>query len=208
MRRRTAVAAAAGALLVAGMAGWVAAQEPTSPGADSATPSAEVAPPASNTTGEAALESASPPDESAPPPEADTAVEPAAPAVPEPPPAPLPRPRFESIVLQATDKVTAETLRFEARVGESVRYRGLVVTVRACEATAADEAQEDQLGYVEVRSEPVITPGRQAVAARELFHGWMSASSPGLNPLQSPGYDLSVVACKTVSAPPAAAGQA
>jgi len=41
-----------------------------------------------------------------------------------------------------------------------------------------------------------ITPGRQ------LFRGWMFASTPGLNPFQHPVYDAWLIACKT-SAPAA-----
>ena len=42
------------------------------------------------------------------------------------------------------DKVTAETLRFEAPVGKPIRYKTLVFTVKACERSAPDEALEDR----------------------------------------------------------------
>lgn len=148
-----------------------------------------------------------PPEEAAPPPPAapaDMAVD----VAPQPvlPPEPLKRPRFTSAVLQATDKITAETLRFEARVGEPVRYKGLLLTVRACETTAADEEVFDSAAHLEISAQPE-TPGPAPVAPRQVFRGWMFAGSPGLHPLQSPGYDVWLIACRT-EAPPAPAGNA
>lgn len=148
-----------------------------------------------------------PPEEAAPPPPAalaEVALD-AAPQ-PAPPPEPLKRPRFTSAVLQATDKITAETLRFEARVGEPVRYKGLLITVRACETTAADEEAFDSVAHLEVAAQP-DTPGRAAPAPRQVFRGWMFAGSPGLHPLQSPAYDVWLIACRT-EVPPAPAGNA
>ncbi len=97
------------------------------------------------------------------------------------------------------DKITAETLRFEAKVGEPVRYRGLIITVRACETTAADEAITDSTAYLDVQSQPQVAPGRAAGPPRPVFHGWMFASSPTLNPLEHPIYDLWLIACKTAT---------
>ena len=39
-------------------------------------------------------------------------------------------------------------------------------------------------------------PGRAAPAGRQVFKGWMYASSPGLNPLEHPVYDAWLIACK------------
>ncbi len=119
--------------------------------------------------------------------------------------APLKRPRHGTAILQAVDKTTAETLRFEAKVGKPVRYQGLMVTVRACETTAPDEPQSDSFANLEVQSQPKAPPGRSRPPAREVYKGWMSAVSPGLNPFGHPVYDLWLVSCK-VSAPPIDAG--
>jgi len=123
----------------------------------------------------------------------------AEPDAPKPPPEPLKRPRFTAAVMQGVDKITAETLRFEVKVGEPVRYKGLIVTIRACETTAADETITDAFAYAEVQSQPEVLPGRAAAAPRPVFHGWMFASSPTLHPLEHPVYDLWLIACKTAS---------
>lgn len=114
----------------------------------------------------------------------------------EPVPAqPQVRERHGAAVIQALDKVTAETMRFEARVGQPVRYKDLVFTVRACETTAADEPMPDSLAYIEVRDEPK-SPQSDDEVSHQVFNGWMFASSPALRPLQHPVYDAWLIACK------------
>ena len=62
-------------------------------------------------------------------------------ATPAKAPDPQKRPRYAGAILQAVDKVTAESVRFEAPIGQPVRYKGLIYMVKACETTADDEAQ-------------------------------------------------------------------
>ena len=109
---------------------------------------------------------------------------------------PLKRVRAGSAIIQALDKVTAETLRFEVPVGGSVRYKSLVFTVRACESAAPDETAPESAAYMTVDSSPKPQPGRPSPPTRQVFKGWMFASSPGLNPLQHPVYDAWLIACK------------
>lgn len=109
---------------------------------------------------------------------------------------PLKRVRSGSAIIQALDKVTAETLRFEVPIGDSVRYKSLVFSVRACESAAPDETAPESAAYVTVDSSPKPQPGRPTPPTRQVFKGWMFASSPGLNPLQHPVYDAWLIACK------------
>jgi hypothetical protein len=106
---------------------------------------------------------------------------------------PMKRPRFTSAILQAVDKTTAETLRFEAKVGEPVRYKGLVLTVHACEGAAADEGYTDSIAHIDVQAQPEAAAHQPA---RVVFRGWMFASSPGLHPVEHPLYDVWLIACK------------
>lgn len=150
---------------------------------------------------------ASPPAIALPPPDAaadasDNDDQPAATgqpvaAAPPKPTGPLPRPKFAVAILQALDKVTAETERFEVPVGTPVRYKTLIFIVKACETTASDEDQVDAAAHVEVISQPKAPDGGQAPPAREVFKGWMYANSPGVNLLQHPIYDAWLIACKT-----------
>ena len=107
------------------------------------------------------------------------------------------RQRRPVAVIQAIDKITAETMRFEVQVGgRPVRFnRALIFSVRACEVSASDEQTEDAIAYVDVALQP-----RGAVAGtepRQIFRGWMFASSPSVNGLQHPIYDAWVVGCKS-----------
>lgn len=149
-----------------------------------------------------ALSEGPPPEEGGPPPALANEV---APAEPEPSPnlkkgEPMKRPRYGSAILQAVDKVTAETLRFEAKVGEPVRYKGLVLTVHACEETASDEGFSDAFAHMDVQAQP---DPRQPT--RSVFRGWMFASSPGLHAVEHPLYDVWLIACKAPAPRPAVA---
>ena len=121
--------------------------------------------------------------------------------LPPPPPPPPKRPRYTSVVLQTLDKVTAETLRFEAKVDEPVRYKDLVITVHACETAATDEPYAQTAAHMDVQYQPEVLGGRTPQVARQVFRGWMYGDAPGLHPFEHPIYDLWVIACKTVPAP-------
>jgi hypothetical protein len=140
-----------------------------------------------------------PPEDAADLDEAPVSAAPVKPA-PAKPVEPMKRPRFAVAVIQALDKITAETVRFEVPVNHPVRYKSLVFTVSACETTAPDEDQSDAAAHVEIVSQPKIAD--QAMApAREVFRGWMFANSPGLHLFQHPVYDAWLIACKTASPP-------
>lgn len=145
-------------------------------------------------------------EETTPAPEAKVAAaKPAATAATSKPVEPK-RGRSSVAIIQALDKVTTETMRFEAPVGQPVRYKTLIFTVRACETTAADEVAPDSTAYMTVDTQPKALPGRVAPPGRQVYKGWMYASSPGLNPLQHPVYDAWLIACKA-SAPVAPAAK-
>jgi hypothetical protein len=135
------------------------------------------------------------------PPITEKEIEPApqGPAAEEKPPAPLRRARYDIAVLQALDKVTAESLVFEAPVGKPIRYKGLIFTVRACERSTSEEAVEDSVAYLTIDSQPRAEAGRPAPPTRQVFKGWMYASSPGLHPLEHAVYDAWVISCRAAA---------
>lgn len=130
-------------------------------------------------------------------------VEPVAEKAPEKPVEPLKRARASAAILQALDKVTAETIRFEAPIGQPVRYKGLIFTVRACETAAADELAPESSAYVVIDSEPRQQAGRRKRPSRQIFRGWMYATTPSVNPLEHPVYDAWLIACRTAAPSPA-----
>jgi hypothetical protein len=161
--------------------------QPAGPAAEEAPP-IDVAPPPPVVTPPAPIDIQPIPDDK-PAPKAKT--QPVAKTV-----EPLKRVRAGSAIVQALDKVTAETLRFEVPVGQSVRYKSLVFAVRACESAAPDETIPESAAYLTITSQPKPQPGRPSPPTREVFKGWMFASSPGLNPLRHPVYDAWLIACK------------
>ena len=106
------------------------------------------------------------------------------------------RPRYSVAIVQAVDKITAESMRFEAPVGQPVRYKNLIFTVRSCEATAADEIERDAIAHIEVDFQPPAPAGRTPAPAKSVYRGWMFAASPSLSPLEHPVYDAWLIACK------------
>ena len=112
------VLAPAAALLIAVFATGSMAQAPPPAGPEAAPPAASGAAPAP------------PPTVLLPPVSSDAA---ASDAVPAKTLAPAKRPRRAAAVIQALDKTTAETLRFESPVGQPVRYKDLIFLVHVCE---------------------------------------------------------------------------
>lgn len=130
--------------------------------------------------------------------EAQAPAEPAAPPETAPKADPMKRPRFSAAILQAVDKVTAETLRFEAKVNDPVRFKGIVLTVHACEGTAPDEGFTDAMAHMDIQSQPEALT---RAPARVVYRGWMFASSPALHPVEHPLYDVWLIACRTPAPP-------
>ena len=92
------------------------------------------------------------------------------------------------VVLQGLDKVTARVSTIEARVGEVVRFGTLEIIARHCDKRPPEETPESA-AFLDIWE---IRPGEPASS---LFRGWMFASSPALNALEHPVYDIWVLDC-------------
>jgi hypothetical protein len=138
------------------------------------------------------------PVEQAPPPPRKPEI----PAPAAPPPGPPPPVRSPTAVLRVLDKVTAETMRFEAPVGRRVRYKTLIFNVKVCETRGLADPLPRPSAYVVIDSQPPAPPGMSAPPAKEIYRGWMFAASPGLHPFEHPVYDAWLEAC-TAATPPA-----
>lgn len=98
------------------------------------------------------------------------------------------------VVMQGLDKITARTSTFQVPVGSSHQFGSLEITARFCDKTPPEEPPERKafLQIVDVR------PDREAVT---VFSGWMFSSSPALNALEHPVYDVWVIDCKVKTVP-------
>jgi hypothetical protein len=97
----------------------------------------------------------------------------------------------QSVLMGGLDKITARTFRFEAPVGVTVRFKKLLVSARSCYVRPPEETPETTV-FVEI-NEP---PAEGGETLQRLFSGWMFASSPGLNALEHPVYDVWVIGCQ------------
>ena len=109
---------------------------------------------------------------------------------------PLPRQRRRVAIVEAIDKITAQRMRFEVVVGGApVRFNdSLTFSARACEVSADNELVSDAIAYMDISLQPKGMA--QATEPRQIFRGWMFASTPGVSGLQHPIYDAWVVGCK------------
>ena len=97
----------------------------------------------------------------------------------------------EMVELQALDKITARIATIEGRVGVPLRYGSLRIIPHACTYRPPTLAPENA-AFLEIRT--VDHTGQ--VSEEALFSGWMFASSPAVNALEHPVYDISVLACR------------
>ena len=95
----------------------------------------------------------------------------------------------DTVLLQGMDKVTARVWSFEAPVGRTVTFGTLQIVVQKCERTPPEEPPEST-AFLD------IYEAKKGEARSDLFHGWMFASSPSLNGLEHPVYDVWVLDCK------------
>ncbi|MCA1941478.1 MAG: DUF2155 domain-containing protein [Caenispirillum bisanense] len=105
-------------------------------------------------------------------------------------------------VLRALDKQMGRVREIPVTVGETARFYGLRVTVRACRTTPVSTTPH-QAAFVEIRDdsswgETVQTVGDGPDAP--VFSGWMFADSPSLSGLEHPVYDIWVKECTDESA--------
>jgi len=118
----------------------------------------------------------------------------------------------ETATLRALDKITGRSTDFEMAVGEPKVYGSLRIDLQTCFQTPPEEPPESAafLKITTATSKQVQTMAvprdvtdeeRAAFKGEEAelrFSGWMYASSPGLNALEHPVYDIWVIECSAV----------
>lgn len=97
-------------------------------------------------------------------------------------------------VIRGLDKVTGHARDYTLTIGRAARVGSLEVIARSCSKSAPEETPEVRI-YVEVFDHPPAREGEEA-ERREIFHGWLFASSPGLNAVDHPTYDIWAIDCR------------
>lgn len=90
-------------------------------------------------------------------------------------------------ILRVLDRVTGELVDMELASGQSTGYGRIEIALTECRFPE-DDPSSDAFAYVTVRNAGVAAP---------VFDGWMVASSPALNALDHPRYDVWVLRCKS-----------
>ena len=98
-------------------------------------------------------------------------------------------------VIRGLDKVTGQERDYTITVGRPARIGSLEVIARTCSKSAPEETPEVAV-YLQVYDNPPAREGDEA-ERREIFHGWMFASSPGLSALDHPNYDIWAIDCRS-----------
>ncbi|MBL4692646.1 MAG: DUF2155 domain-containing protein [Magnetovibrio sp.] len=98
---------------------------------------------------------------------------------------------YQTAVLQGLDKVTARVTTLRTSIGGTVRFGTLDVIVRHCDKRPPEETPESA-AFLD------IWERREGEPALDLFRGWMFASSPGLNALEHPVYDIWLLDCENI----------
>lgn len=119
---------------------------------------------------------------------------------------------YDTVILRALDKITGRSTDFEMQVGQPKVYGSLRVDLQTCFQTPPEEPPESA-AFLKITTATSMQVQSMA-APRDLteeessapqdeetetrFSGWMYASSPGLNALEHPVYDIWVIACSEV----------
>ncbi|MBL4618005.1 MAG: DUF2155 domain-containing protein [Robiginitomaculum sp.] len=100
----------------------------------------------------------------------------------------------KKVILRGLDKVTANTVDFEITIGQSYSFGSLTIEPSYCRKRPPEEIPE-VYAFLTITDRATDGSG-QEVEGLNIFNGWMFASTPALNPLEHPVYDVWVLDCK------------
>lgn len=112
----------------------------------------------------------------------------------------------DKATLRALDKITGRSTDITINVGDPVVFGSLKVELSVCYQRPPEEPPESAAFLKIASTQPVAVETMEAAVDAatvetvddtnpELFSGWMFASSPGLNALEHPVYDIWVIRC-------------
>ncbi len=93
-----------------------------------------------------------------------------------------------SAKLQAMDKITGRVSEIIAPIDTEIKFGSLSIVTRACKTRPPEETPEN-FAFMDIID---IQPNQDPV---NIFKGWMLSSSPALNPVEHPVYDVWLLQC-------------
>jgi len=115
-----------------------------------------------------------------------------APDAPPAPPPPLADAPGTTLLLRGLDKITGRPTTIVAPIGKPVQFATLTITARYCYSTPSSETPETS-AFLQIDDHPPEQKDKR------IFSGWMYASSPSLNAVQHPLYDVWVLNCSNAA---------
>ena len=96
-------------------------------------------------------------------------------------------------IFQGLDKITARIKTFEIKVGEPKKFGVLDINLQKCIYSKPLDEPES-IAFIKVLDKS----DKYSVAKDKssIFEGWIFASSPALNAMEHPVYDVSLISCK------------
>lgn len=96
---------------------------------------------------------------------------------------------FNTAHMQAMDKITGKVSEIDVPVNGEVKFGSFSIVVRSCSATPPEETPEN-FAFVDVVD---VYDEKNPV---NIFRGWMMSSSPALNAIEHPIYDVWLLKCQ------------
>ena len=96
-------------------------------------------------------------------------------------------------VFQGLDKITARIKTFEIKVGITKKFGILDINLQKCVYSKPLDEPES-IAYIKVLDKSDKYSDTKYKSP--IFEGWIFASSPALNALEHPVYDVSLISCK------------
>ena len=96
-------------------------------------------------------------------------------------------------IFQGLDKITARIKTFEIKVGISKTFGILDINLQKC-VYSKPLNEPESIAYIKV-----LDKSEKYSVTKEnlsIFEGWIFASSPALNAMEHPVYDVSLISCK------------
>ena len=96
-------------------------------------------------------------------------------------------------VFQGLDKITARIKTFEIKVGVPKKFGVLYLNLQKC-VFSKPLNEPESIAYIKVLDKSdkySVTKDKLSI-----FEGWIFASSPALNAMEHPVYDVSLISCR------------
>jgi hypothetical protein len=113
-------------------------------------------------------------------------------------------PENNVVVLQGLNKVLGRVYTLEIPLGTVARFENLEIIARRCsklktgEKLANETKTEEQLANQQLENAALleIREVKTGEEPKQIFLGWMFASSPSISSIEHPVYDVTVLSCE------------